>query len=215
MSPAISRRLLPLVVTCIALSFAFASQSWATALLSSHHVPAAAAASRPTGRLSPTNRLDLAIGLPLRNQEALANLLADIYDPASPRYHHYLLTGEFTERFGPSESDYAAVVEFARSNHFAITAVHPNRMLVSVNAAVADIERALHVTLKLYPHPSEARSFYAPDTEPALDLAVPVLHISGLDNLIIPRPANLRPTPLPPTGSPIPLGGSGPQGTYL
>ena len=41
---------------------------------------------QPTGRLANTNRLNLAIGLPLRNQEALTNLLRQIYDPASPNY---------------------------------------------------------------------------------------------------------------------------------
>jgi hypothetical protein len=37
-------------------------------------------------RLSASNRLDLAIALPLRNREALTKLLRQIYDPASPNY---------------------------------------------------------------------------------------------------------------------------------
>ena len=42
------------------------------------------------GFLPGTTRLNLAIGLPLRNGEALTNLLRQIYDPASAQYHHYL-----------------------------------------------------------------------------------------------------------------------------
>jgi uncharacterized repeat protein (TIGR01451 family) len=158
--------------------------------------------------------LTLSLGLPLTHQEELSNFLLELYDPASPRYHQYLTTEKFTAQFGPSVEDYQAVVAFARTNGFTITALHPNRMLVSVSAAVADIERTLHVKLNLYRHPTEQRDFYAPDSEPTLDLPVPVLHISGLDNLIIPRPASLKPTPVNNFTNVVPLGGSGPGGLY-
>ena len=51
---------------------------------------AAVANWQPTGRFPNTNRLNLAIGLPLRNQEALTNLLREIYDPASANFRHFL-----------------------------------------------------------------------------------------------------------------------------
>ena len=70
------------------------------------HLPAAAAHLQPLGSLDRSQRLNLAISLPLRNQTALDNLLREIYDPASPNYHHYLTPEEFTERFGPSIQDY-------------------------------------------------------------------------------------------------------------
>src|ERR1035438_10083576 len=56
------------------------------------HVPPALARFhlQPTGHLSATNRLHLAIGLPLRNQAALDKLLSEIYSPASTNYHRYL-----------------------------------------------------------------------------------------------------------------------------
>src|SRR5260221_799392 len=54
------------------------------------HVPAAASRLAPTGRLDASARLDLSIGLPLRNKNELTSLLHDIYDPASPQFRHYL-----------------------------------------------------------------------------------------------------------------------------
>ena len=66
------------------------------------HLPAAAAHLQPLGAMTGSQQLNLAIGLPLRNQEALTNLLEQIYDPASPNYHHYLTPEQFTERFGPT-----------------------------------------------------------------------------------------------------------------
>src|SRR5579863_9434504 len=56
---------------------------------------------RPLGRLPGSQQLRLAIGLPLRNKEALTNLLQDVYDPASPQYRHYLSPSQFTKQFGP------------------------------------------------------------------------------------------------------------------
>jgi hypothetical protein len=49
------------------------------------HVPAAVAQMglRPVGRLPSTEQLNLAIGLPLRNQELLGQMLQQIYDPAT------------------------------------------------------------------------------------------------------------------------------------
>ncbi|HYA62661.1 MAG TPA: hypothetical protein VED66_05620, partial [Candidatus Sulfotelmatobacter sp.] len=41
-------------------------------------------------------------------------------------------------------------------------------------------------------HPTENRTFYAPDREPVPDLAVRLWHISGLDNYSIPHPAGLH-----------------------
>jgi uncharacterized repeat protein (TIGR01451 family) len=143
---------------------------------------------KPIGRLSTTNRLNLSISLPLRNQEALTNLLQQIYDPASTNYHHYLNPEQFTEMFGPTESDYQAVIAFAKANGLLVTGTHPNRTLLDVSGKVPDVEKVFHVTMQVYQHPHEVRKFYAPDVEPSVDLAVPVLHVTGMNNFELPHP---------------------------
>ena len=150
---------------------------------------------QPSGRLPATNRLYLAIGLPLLNTNELARLLRDIYNPANPQFRHYLSPQQFTERFGPTKVDYKAVMNFAREHGLAVRGTHANRALLDVSGEVGDIERALHVTMRSYHHPKEAREFYAPDAEPSLDLPVPILRISGLDNFAPPRPCSSA-TPL-------------------
>src|SRR5437588_5262114 len=74
------------------------------------HVPAAAKASPVVARLPAATPLRLAIGLPLRNQPALARLLENLYDPANPEYRQFITPGQFTEQFGPSVQDYQAVI---------------------------------------------------------------------------------------------------------
>jgi uncharacterized repeat protein (TIGR03803 family) len=188
------------------------------------HLPPMTARSRPIGRFSGTNRLDLTISLPLRNREALTNLLADIYNPATPNYRHYLTPEQFVARFGPSEQDYRAVIAFAQAQGLTVTGTHPNRTLVDVNGSVATIERAFHLHLQVYQHPVEARTFYAPDAEPSADLAVPLLEVGGLDNFNLPHPMNLRTKsfgPAPATASDAApgaiayTGGSGPRNSFI
>lgn len=177
------------------------------------HVPPVVASLQPKGTLPPTNRLHLAIGLPLRNNQPLDNFLAQLYDPASTNFHQYLSPAQFTEQFGPTETDYAAVIAFARQNHLSVEATYENRMLLDVSGSVADIERAFQVKLQVYRHPTEARDFYAPDREPSVRADLPIADISGLNNYVRPHPRSiLRPTELE---NATPRTGAGPGGAYM
>jgi kumamolisin len=76
---------------------------------------------------------------------------------------------------------------------------------------VSNIEEALHVTMGVYQHPTENRTFYAPDREPTPDLSVPLWHIAGLDNYSIPQPALVR---RPPGVQPEATTGSCPSASF-
>jgi len=180
------------------------------------HVPAAAARQTAIGRLAATNRLHLAIGLPLRNQTALDNLLERLYDPASPDYRRFLTSAQFAELFGPTEADYQAVVAFAKASGLTVTATYPSRTLVSVSGTAADVETSFRVILRTYPHPRENRLFYAPEMDPEVDESLPIRHISGLDDYSLPRPANLTVRQAKPASGVQPAAGTGssPYGTF-
>ena len=177
-------------------------------------VPAAVSHLQPVERLAGGRRLHLAVALPLRNPADLSTLLQQLYDPASANYHQWLTPDQFTERFGPSEKDYQTVAAFMKANGLTVTGAHPNRTVLDVEGSVADLEKTLHVNFRVYQHPSEARTFYAPDAEPSLDLGVPVLGISGIEDYWRPRP-RLKATPLSQAPKAAPHTGSGPIGTYM
>jgi len=198
----------------IALSFWFNLSLFSAEMRSlSGHVPLAARKLRPLGSLESTTPLDLAIGLPLRNVAALTNLLHDLYNPASASYHRFLTPQQFAEMFGPSQEDYQAVISFANSKGLKIIGTHPNRIVLDVNGAAADIQTAFHIRLQVFQHPKEHRTFYAPDAEPQLGSEVPVLDISGLDNYTAPRPMSLHPANARKGGAPCT--GSAPGGAYM
>ena len=145
-----------------------------------------------TARLPAEKQLRVAIGLPLRNQAALTNLLHDLYSTASTNFHQFLTPGQFTEQFGPPELDYQSVIQFAATNGLQVVKTSGNRAHLEVSGTVANLERAFHVTLGTYRHPTEDREFYAPDVEPSVDASLPVLYLQGLDNFIIPKPVSLN-----------------------
>lgn len=179
------------------------------------HIPAAAKSQPAVDRLPPTRLLRLAFALPLRNRPALTNLLQRLYDPTRPEYHQFLTPEQFAAEFGPDPADYLALSNFICAHGLKITGVHSNRTLLDATGPVSSIETMLHLALRVYPHPREARTFFAPDAEPALDLATPVLHIAGLDDFVRPRPMNLRPDPVNTNYTKPQTGGTGPGGAYL
>lgn len=122
--------------------------------------------------------------LPLRNIEALEELVKRIYDPSDlEHYGKYLTSEEFAERFAPTQEDYDHVIAYAQSLGLNIAGTHSNRTLLNVSGPAEAIERAFNLRLHHY-QKSNGRTFYAPDNDPEVPGAVAfMLHgIVGLDN---------------------------------
>jgi hypothetical protein len=180
------------------------------------HVPTVIAQKHlaAIGVLNPTNQLNLAIGLPVRNRAELDSYAAGVSDPTSPLYRHYLTPDQFTERFGPTEQDYQKVIAFAEANGLKVTARHGNRLVLDVRGTPAIIDRAFHVTLRTYHHPTEARDFFAPDREPSVATNLSIIDISGLNNYSRPKPQSLIKKNVP-SARATPRLGSGSGGTFF
>ena len=203
------------VVAVVALALpASAVQNAATTKTLNGHVPSVISALASTGALPATNILHLAISLPVRDQAGLDAMMQSISDPASLNYRHYLSPAEFTQQFGPTTNDYQAVINFAQSAGLTVTATHPNRMIVDVSGTAPAIQVAFQINLKTYQHPTESRAFYAPNSEPVVNVALPILHVSGLDNYFIPHPKMKKPSQAS-NNRVSPNIGSGPGGSYI
>ena len=175
------------------------------------HVPGVVPHLQPTGDVPATQPLDLSIGLPLRQTNELARLLDELTNPASTNYHRFLTPEQFTARFGPTEADYQAVIAFAQTHGLTVVRTQADRHMLHVRAAAGNVASAFQVTLRTYRHPSENRTFYAPDGEPSVDAGLPVADIWGLSDYPRPRPLNTGPRPAGLTVSPS--SGSGPSGS--
>jgi subtilase family serine protease len=169
----------------------------------------------PVGVLPQTQRLKLAIMLPLRNQPELTDLLSRLYDPSSPNFHQFLSVDQFTTQFGPTVADHQAVLDFAAANGLTVTGTHANRLVVDVEGSVAQVEKAFHVSMRTFQHPTENRTFFSTDREPSMALSVPIQHIGGLNDFSRPK-SHMKRLPATATANAIHpnAGGSGPAGAF-
>jgi uncharacterized repeat protein (TIGR01451 family) len=219
MSNVLRKNLLTLLVMVVSCFAVFSSVAADSSLMTLHgHVPAVVSRLQSKGVLPAETNLNLAIGLPLRNRQALTNLLQQIYDPASPNYHHYITPEQFKAQFGPTRQDYQNVIDFAQKNGLTVVGTHPNRMLLDVRGKASDVENAFHVTLRTYRHPTQNRDFFAPDTDPSVPSTLPVQDVSGLNNYGWSHPKyTLMPVNILSKGASnvAPNVGSGIAGTYM
>jgi kumamolisin len=144
--------------------------------------------AQANGRLQANQTMTLDVVLPLRNQAALDSFLSAVNNPASPQYRHYLTVAQFTAQFGPTQADYNAVIQYVTANGFTVIGGSRDGMDVAIRGSVSAVESAFHVAMRTYKHPTENRTFYGPDAEPAVDLPFKLWHVSGLDNYSIPTP---------------------------
>jgi hypothetical protein len=154
----------------------------------------APATAHPLSRLPDTQTLRINLSLPLRNEQQLKTLLQQIQTPGNPNYRKYLSVQQFTEQFGPTEADYAKVVSFAKTHGMTVNRTFANRLVVNVSGSASTIGQTFHVTMQRYQHPTEKRTFFAPDVEPSVEAGVPIFNIDGLTDLHLPHPMLKRAT---------------------
>jgi subtilase family serine protease len=194
----------------------------------SKHVPEMVSngQARRVEAVATTEKLDLVLSLPLRNQSELDGVLADLYNSQSPNFHHWLTPGQFDARFGPTAADYAALTAWAQQSGLTVTATSANRHILSVRGSVKFVDRAFNIEETTYHDSFRDRDFRAPDREPSTSLSVPLLYVSGLDtsnpkiNHLMKKPAGVTsPSAEQQSGKGLPatpgITGSGPGNTYL
>ena len=184
-------------VCWLSLSIAMALGATATAQATgvmTHHLRDAVSqgTAAQVGDLSPSQVMKLDVVLPVRDRAALDAFVADVRNPASPNYRHYLTPAQFTAKFGPTQSDYNTVVAYLVKHGMTVTGGSLDGMDIQVAGAVTAVEAAFNVRMLSYKHPTENRAFYSPDREPTTSLAISLWHVSGLDNYSIPHPLYVK-----------------------
>ena len=148
------------------LFFSMASVQAAGIQILKGHVPEAVSASKAVGQIPPATQLRLAVGLPLRNQADLDNLLKQLADPASPNFRQYLTPAQFAERFGPTAEDYQALAAFFRGKRLFGDGHAPQPHDPGCKRyGGGHRERTFHVNMMYWSHPTRG-TFFAPDREP-------------------------------------------------
>jgi kumamolisin len=162
-----------------------------------HNVNPAVRHSTRMGDMPADDRMSLAVSLKLHDEADLRQFLAQVSDPKSALYHHYLTPAEFTARYGPSQADVAKVTDFLTAQGLSVKDVSANRQVVDVTGPVSQVDNAFATHMGEYQQ--NGREFYANDAAPTMpaDVAGVVAGISGLDNHAVRHsyamPSNARP----------------------
>ena len=126
--------------------------------------------------------LKMEIVFAVRNRPALDQLLTQQQDPLSPQFRRWLKSQEFTNRFGPSETDLASVRSWLTEQGFAVRAESRDGRYTEFTVTVAQVESSFRVAVV---GSSDGKRF-ANTSDPMIPARFQgvVAGIRGLDNLL-------------------------------
>jgi subtilase family serine protease len=131
-----------LVRAAVALALGLGSYTVASA----PHVGPAQAGPAVTQAASASEMVTFSVYLPLRHQQELDNLLAELHDQNSSKYQQWLQPSEFLQRFGPSAADLAALRTSLTAHGFTIlqSNAHGMRVQGPASAVSRTFSAAIH-----------------------------------------------------------------------
>ncbi|MGW3311550.1 S53 family peptidase [Streptomyces sp. NPDC001073] len=137
-----------------------------------------------TGAVSASKRIAVAISLTPRNDKSLDTFIADVSDPRSSSYGHYLTKAQFAARFGRTDAEVKQVKEYLRAQGLTVGKVHSGNLLVDATGTAAQLEKAFGTKLSTWKDAKSGRAFYANETAPTLPTAIAglVSDVTGLNN---------------------------------
>jgi subtilase family serine protease len=127
-------------------------------------------------------------------QSALDRFEQELQEKSSPNYHKWLTPDQFGKRYGPADSDIAAIVAWLQSHGLTLESVSPGRTDIAFSGTVSQVEEALHTSIHSYERNGE--QFYSNTTNPAIPAALaPVIQGIAHLNTLRPRPSSIRASP--------------------
>jgi hypothetical protein len=126
--------------------------------------------------------MQLELEFALRNKAEFDQLMADISNPHAKRYQQWLTPEEMHTRFGESQAEFDAVLQWIGAQGFAITdkSFGSNDDFIRFKGTVAQINKAFQV------HIMEPQfELYVPKEDPVIpaQFAGVISRINGLDNV--------------------------------
>jgi subtilase family serine protease len=131
---------------------------------------------------SPKMQIEVAVAP--RDEAGLNTMLAALYDKNSPQYHHWLSTGQFDARYGPTPAARAAVAKFLSGSGLTVVP-SDSSFLVRATGSSTQIEHTFHTQLNSFKDPQGTRYFanstpvYVPSS-----LAGTSMGVIGLTNTV-------------------------------
>ena len=136
-----------------------------------------------TGRYS-NSKMQVEVAVPPRDEAGLNSMLAALYDKNSPQYRHFLTTGQFDARYGPTTASRDAVAKFLSSSGLTVVP-SDSPFMVRATGSSAKVQSTFHTTLNTFKDP-HGTSYFANSTPVYVpsSIAGAALGVIGLTNTV-------------------------------
>jgi kumamolisin len=176
----------------------------------------ASAGTRVLGHHSSSASLTISVVLQPSNAAQLDSLLANLYDPNSSEFHHWLATGAFDARFAPSAAASAQVSSFLSKAGLQVT-TSPSPFILRAQGSVSQIEAAFKTRIQDY-QTADGQLYFqnASAVQVPASLSNVVLNVAGLYNTMRVHPHYITTrNAAQKAGRSVPSYGAGPGGSGL
>jgi kumamolisin len=147
---------------------------------------AAVGHSTRTGEVASGHRMSVTVSLTPRNGKGLDAFLAQVTNPKSAQYKHYLTPAQFAARYGATPATIAKVSAYLRSQGLKTGAVTANHLSITADGTAGQVEKAFGTTLATYRESGKAgaHTYFANASAPKLPagIAAAVSDVAGLND---------------------------------
>lgn len=133
------------------------------------------------GAASPSQVMQIGIGLKAPNPSGEAALQRAQQNPASPEYQHFLTPAQFDSRFGVSKTTFSRMLAWLRSGGATVIETSGARNYVEISATVKQVDALFGTHENRYS--VKGTNFLANDSAPSVPAHLDVLAIVGLNTL--------------------------------
>ncbi|HEY1901242.1 MAG TPA: protease pro-enzyme activation domain-containing protein [Terracidiphilus sp.] len=132
---------------------------------------------------NPEQKLRLVLTVQPPHMAEEEQFIKELTTKGKPNFHKFLTQEEWNARFGPSQEDEQAVVDWAQSQGLTVTHRYPNRLLVDVEGTSGAIEKVFGVTINNYQVGEEVD--FSNDRDPVIpaNLSGILRAVTGLSNV--------------------------------
>ncbi len=139
----------------------------------------------------PMEHLLLQLQRPAAQEQALAQLIDQLHDPRSAKFHHWLTAGEFGAQFGPAPSDIQKITAWLQGHGFVVNVVYPSGMTIDFSGTAGQVFAAFHTEIHFVEAGGATHIANMSDPQIPAALAPAIVGVVSLNNFM-PRPNLVR-----------------------
>jgi subtilase family serine protease len=131
---------------------------------------------------APITNVELLLRRSPASEKAFERLIADLHNPHSPSFHHWLTAAEMGDEFGANTRDIGRIENWLEAQGFQVIGVTPDRTVIEFSGTAGDIRDAFHTEIHALDVKGETHFANMSDPQIPTALAPAVVGVVSLHN---------------------------------